>query len=449
MVGAFGATGAIVAAMVGSGIFSLTGQFGAAIATPTNVIAAWIIGGVLALCGGLCLAELGAMIPCSGGSVEFARRAFGATTGYLVATVTIVAGYFLSITVVALLLAQYVDALVASDLPDVAVAAAAIVVAAGSQFLGLRAGWAVGTGLAILKFGVVAAFVGLGLAWPVETRLSAPAPAEAPGLLSAPVAAAALTVSFAYLGWSTGADVAGDVRRPGRNVPLAIVASVLIVIALYLGVNLVYLRVIDPGAMTDGAGGPMPAIGSVAARLLFGEAAGAVLTATIALLFLSTMVSGTITAARVLESMARAGEIAPSLGRRRPDGVPARALLVTLVASLVPLAVGSLDAILDTLTVLVNLASSLSVAAVIVLRRTMPDAPRPFRVPLYPFVPIVYLAIAGWSIVAKIESDGASALLESLAIAAGLLLLRPLLHPHRLHRTGVGTPSKPDPDERN
>jgi len=161
------------------------------------------------------------------------------------------------------------------------------------------------------------------------------------------------------------------------------------------------------------------------------------------------MVSGTITAARVLESMARAGEIATSVGRRRHDGVPARALLVTLVASLVPLALGSLDAILDTLTVLVNVASSLSVAAVIVLRHTLPDAPRPFRVPVYPLVPIVYLAIAAWSIVAKVESDGAAAVLESLAIVAGLLLLRPLLRPRRLHRGTPERPADPDPPGRH
>jgi len=106
VVGPIGAIGIVVASMVGSGIFSLTGQFGAKVGSSQNILAAWIIGGILAICGGLSLAELGAMIPCSGGSVEFARRAFGRTTGYLVAMVTILSGYFLSIAVVGLLLAQ-------------------------------------------------------------------------------------------------------------------------------------------------------------------------------------------------------------------------------------------------------------------------------------------------------------------------------------------------------
>jgi APA family basic amino acid/polyamine antiporter len=142
VIGAVGATGMIVAAMIGSGIFALTGQFGASVGTTTNVLAPWVIGGVLALCGGLALAELGAMIPCSGGSVEFARRAFGSTVGYLVAMVTILSGYFLSIAAVALLFAQYVDELVPQDLSDHTIAVVTIVIAYLSQLPGLRAGYA-------------------------------------------------------------------------------------------------------------------------------------------------------------------------------------------------------------------------------------------------------------------------------------------------------------------
>ncbi len=431
VIGAVGATGMIVAAMVGSGIFSLTGQFGAKVGTPENLLAPWVIGGILALCGGLSLAELGAMIPCSGGSVEFARRAFGSTVGYLVAMVTILSGYFLSIAAVALLLAQYVDALLAPDLPDAAIAIVVVVVAYLSQLPGLRAGYAFNTALSVLKIGFVAAFVVAGLLVPVGERRSAPPPETSPGLLSPAVASATLTVSFAYLGWSTGADIAGDIRRPGRNVPLAIIAAILVVFALYIGVNLVYLRVIDPTAMVGADGGELPAIGSVAATLLFGPAIGTAMTAVIAALFFSTIVSGTITAARILESMAHAREIPAWTGVRRTDGVPARALLVTLVASLAPLAIGSLDDIFGLLTVLVNIFSSLSVAAVIVLRRTMPDAPRPFRVPLYPVVPLVYLALAAWSVAASVADGGWKSIIASVATVVVLLLFRPLLAPGR------------------
>jgi APA family basic amino acid/polyamine antiporter len=433
VIGGAGATAIVVASMVGSGVFSLTGQFGATVGGDAGVLAPWVIGGVLALCGGLSLAELGAMIPCSGGSIEFARRAFGARIGYLVAMVTILSGYLLSLAAVGLFLAEFVDRLAPGALDLRATAAIALVLAFLSQAFGLRMGFAISTALAAVKIGFVAFFAVAGLlVEPAAPRLVAAAPpgaADAPaaGLLSPAVAQATLMVSFAYLGWSTAADIAGDVRRPGRNVPLAIVAAIGIVFVLYLGTNLAYLRAIEPAAMTAPDGGPMPAIGSVAAGILFGETAGRAMTAVIALLLFSTMVSGTITAARILESMAHAGEVPAWLEPRRANGVPMRGLVVTTVAALASLAIGSLGEILGLLTVLVNVFSALSVAAVLVLRRRMPDAPRPFRVPLFPLPPIVYLALAGWSVAASAFDGGLRAVLASVGAVAVLLALRPLL----------------------
>ena len=430
VVGPVGATGIIVASMVGSGIFSLTGQFGAKLGTSENILVAWVIGGVLALCGGLSLAELGAMIPCSGGSVEFARRAFGGTIGYLVAMVSIFCGYFLSLAVIGLLLGEYVNQLLPTPVPIGWIASLAIVAAFVSQIFGLHAGYRFNTALSLVKFGFVALFVFAGLFWPISSRMAAPALSETvthPGMISAAVASATLTVSFAYLGWAAGADIAGDMKRPGRNVPLSIITAIVLVFAIYIGVNIVYLRVIDPAAMLDADGTPMQAIGGVAARLLFGTAVGNAMAAVIALLFFSTMVSGIITGARIIESMAHSREIPAWIGVRLANGVPMRALIVLTVASLASLAIGNLDDILGLLTVLINIFSSLSVAAVIVLRKTMPDAPRPFRVPFYPVTPIISIVLAVWSIAISVMDGGLNAIIASVAAVAILLLIKPLI----------------------
>ena len=430
VVGPVGATGIIVASMVGSGIFSLTGQFGAKLGTSENILTAWIIGGVLALCGGLSLAELGAMIPCSGGSVEFARRAFGGTIGYLVAMGSIFCGYFLSLAVIGLLLGEYVNQLLPTPVPIGWIASLAIVAAFVSQIFGLHAGYRFNTALSFVKFGFVALFVFAGLLWPISSRMAAPALSETvthPGMISAAVASATLTVSFAYLGWAAGADIAGDMKRPGRNVPLSIITAIVLVFAIYIGVNIVYLRVIDPAAMLDADGTPMQAIGGVAARLLFGTAVGNAMAAVIALLFFSTMVSGIITGARIIESMAHSREIPAWIGVRLANGVPMRALIVLTVASLASLAIGNLNDILGLLTVLINIFSSLSVAAVIVLRKTMPDAPRPFRVPFYPVTPIISIVLAVWSIAISVMDGGLNSVIASVAAVAILLLIKPLI----------------------
>ena len=433
VVGLPAAVGVIVAATVGSGIFSVTGQFGAQAGSDANVIVPWVVGGLIALCGGLSLAELGAMIPCSGGSVEFARRAFGPTVGYLVAMVTLLAGYVFSIAVVGLFLAEYVDRLLPGDWPNHAIAAIAIAVAFGSQLPSLRAGYGFNTVLAGIKVATVAAFAVAGMLVTVEGRMEAPPGAPAPpGVLSPAVAAATLSVSFAYLGWSTGADIAGEVRDPGRNVPRSIVVAIAVVFLLYVGVNLAFLRAIAPAAMTNGSGGPMEAIGSVAAEILFGPRVGAAMTGLIALLLFSTLVSSTIAGTRIMESMARAHELPAWIAVRPERGVPARAIALLAAAGIASLAIGSLGQILDLLTVLVNAFSALSVAAVIVLRRTMPDAPRPFRVPLYPFTPILYMALAGWTIVAGALAGGVRALVASAVTIVLLLAVRPLLAARRV-----------------
>ena len=149
--------------------------------------------------------------------------------------------------------------------------------------------------------------------------------------------------------------------------------------------------------------------------------------AVIALLFFSTNVAGLIGGARILESMAHAGEIPPAVGHRTQSGVPRNALLVVTVGALLALLLGSLSQILDLLVILITVFSSLSVAAVIVLRRTMPDAPRPFRVPLFPITPLVYLAVALWSVVLSVQASGWDPIIAAGVTVAALLVARPLL----------------------
>ncbi len=429
-IGAPTAACVIIAAMVGSGIFSLTGQFGASLQSSENVLAAWVFGGVLALSGALCFAELGAMIPCSGGSVEFARRAFGPTVGYLVAMVTILAGYILSAALVALFLAGYIDDLFEADLSEEFIAAASILLALVTQLTSVRTGFFANSALASIKIGFVLLFVVAGLLTPMDSRIehaAIVAPTAAPSFFSPAVALATLSVSFAYLGWSTGADIAGELRDPGRSLPRAILLAMGVVFALYIGVNLVYLRVMDPAAMVGVDGAPLEAIGATSARHLFGTAIGNGMGAVIALLFLSTNVAGLIAGARILESMAHAGEVPPSLGRRTFRGVPRNALLVVTAGALLSLLLGSLGTILDLLTVLIAIFSALSVAAVIVLRRTMPHAHRPFRVPLFPLTPLVYLGVTAWSVFMSIEAAGWQPLLVALIVVLSLLGARPFL----------------------
>lgn len=425
------ATAIVVASMVGSGIFGITGLYAAKVGTPANLLLPWLIGAVLALCGALSIAELGAAIPCSGGSVAFVRRAYGAGAGYLAGLVTLLAGYVFSVTLVALFLAGFLDEFLPGEQDDRLLALAAIVVACGAQLIGTRAGVRLNDAFAVLKVLLIGGLIAAGI-MAVPTAGGTP-PGSHPSPFSAPVAEATLAVAFAYLGWSSIADVAGEVRSPGRTLPIAITAGVVAVAVLYLGVNLVYLRAAAPVEMVrDGA--PVKDIGAFAMTRLLGPKAGTAVAAVLSVSIFSTLIAGMIAAARVLERLAIDRDLPAWPACRDADGTPRRAIAVVGVGACLGLLIGPLEDLLNLIGTLVTVFSSLSVAAVITLRRREPGLPRPFRVPFYPWPPLVYLGLSAWAVVTSAVGGGWKPIAASAAAVVLLLAARPLLR----GRAGLG-----------
>lgn len=418
------ATALVVASMVGSGIFGITGLYAANVGTPANLLLPWLIGAILALCGALSLAELGAAIPCSGGTVAFVRRAFGDRIGYLTGMVTLLAGYVFSVTLVALFLAGFLEDFLPGEQDDRLLALAAIALACGGQLFGVRFGVRLNDLLAVSKVLLIGGLIAAGV-------LAVPTAGETPvgtypSPLSGPVAQATLSVSFAYLGWSAVADVAGEVRSPGRTLPIAITLGVVSVAVLYLGLNLVYLRAAAPVEMVRD-GQPVKDIGAFAMTRLLGPKAGTAVAAIISVSIFSTLVAGTIAAARVLERLATDRDLPRWPARRDADGSPRRAVAVVAVGASLGLLIGPLGELLELIGTLVTIFSSLSVAAVLLLRRREPDLPRPFRVPFFPWPPLIYVGLSLWAIVTSAVGGGWKPLAASAIAVVALLALRPLL----------------------
>jgi APA family basic amino acid/polyamine antiporter len=418
------ATALVVASMVGSGIFGITGLYAANVGTPANLLLPWLLGAILALCGALSLAELGAAIPCSGGTVAFVRRAFGDRLGYLTGMVTLLAGYIFSVTLVALFLAGFLEDFLPGEQDDRLLALVAIALACGVQLFGVRAGVRLNDLLAVAKVLLIGGLIAAGVL-AIPTVGETP-PGAYPSPLSGPVAQATLSVSFAYLGWSAVADVAGEVRSPGRTLPIAITLGVVSVAVLYLGLNLVYLRAAAPVEMVRD-GQPVKDIGAFAMTRLLGPKAGTAVAAIISVSIFSTLVAGTIAAARVLERLAADRDLPRWPARRDADGSPRRAVAVVAVGASLGLLIGPLGELLDLIGTLVTIFSSLSVAAVLLLRRREPDLPRPFRVPFFPWPPLIYLGLSLWAIVTSAVGGGWKPLAASAIAVVALLAVRPLL----------------------
>ena len=454
------AMGICIASMIGAGIFTVTGTIGFELVTVSNLMIGWIIGGLVALCGGLAVAELAAMRPRASAQYEVVHEALGPSLGFLKGMITLLIGYVSSLAAVAMVAGEYVENVFPSVEPRLLATVLllglglvhATTVIGGQRFNDLLVAFKVALIAAFIVFGfllmgdpLVPSPEVLELARNLEpdSALGTVPPlandaeivahlreANGPSPFSAPIGLAVVSISFAYLGWATAAEVAGEIRRPGRNLPLAILGSVLLVGGLYLLVNLVYVGVVPPAAMVevgdDGTLKPMADIGAVVATHLLGERGGMLVTLAIVFLFISTLSVGIMTGGRVVAAMSWRRELPEAAGALNRRGAPSVAIALILVGTLPIIWVSGLAALFEYVGLLTTIAVMLAMTSIIVMRIKRPDLERPFRIPLYPIPPLVSLGIGGWLVVSAAREDWQPVLYTSLTIGA-IILARPVL----------------------
>jgi APA family basic amino acid/polyamine antiporter len=464
VIGPGSALGICIGSMIGSGIFAVTGQIGPQLVSPLNIMLAWILAGVIALAGALTLAEVAAMRPRASAQYVVVHEMLGPRLGYVNGMITLLIGYLASMAAVAMIAGAYVARLV-PDVDERMIATVLLLGLGGVHAATVVGGTRLNDVLVVLKSAVVVLLAVAGFTVTTEpfvpstsvleaARLLEPGSvlatvpvdataaaidahlrtAASPPLLSATLGAAIVAVTFAYLGWSNAADVAGEVRRPGRNVPIAIVGSVLLVGSLYLIVNLVYLRVVPPAAMVevgpDGRLQPMTSIGAVVAERLLGPVGGRLVTGAIVLLLASTLSVAVMTCGRVIAAMAWKGELPAAAGGLNRRGAPTVAIAAQIAASIGIVWITGLRSLLEYVGVLVTLAVVLTMLSAMLLRHRRPDDPRPFRMPLYPLPPLVSIGLGGWLVASAAAEDwipvAAAAGTLAAMVAARPLLTRPL-----------------------
>ena len=422
----------VVSNIVGAGIFVTPGLVFGYLPSRPAFLGVWLAGGLLALAGALCYAELAAMNPRSGGEYVYIRRAFGPLAGFLSGWTSFVAGFSGAVAAAAVGFAVYLGRLVplagdASPLIDASLGPLALGVSPRSlvavaviaaftiiHLRGLGPGRAVQNGLAILSVATLIGLVAAGF-W----RSTAPALAAAP----APQASAAsgvflalILVMFTYSGWNAAAYVTEEIRDPGRNILRALVPGTIIVIVLYLGLNALYLRALTASVLAGNV-----AVGYGAARALFGEP-GSLIVAPLVLLALASSISAmVITGPRVYFAMAR-DESFPRPFARVSEGarVPAFAIAAQAVWSCVLVLSGTFEQLLTYTGFAVVLFAGIAVLGLFLLRRRLPDAPRPFRVPGYPVVPAIFVAASAAMVVHAIWRAPGPSLAGVLCMAIGV-----------------------------
>ncbi len=397
------ATSLVIASMVGTGIFTTTGFLIRDLGSPLAVLAAWVVGGVLALSGALSYAELVAAMPRNGGEYHLLGRIYHPALGFAAGLVSLVVGFAAPLAASALAFGHYVSAI----LPGTNSVLAAIVlvlvisalhashVSAGGRFQGL---------VTAVQLVLMLAFVVAGVVLGDVSRLGAATRSTAGAVASPSFAIALVYVSFAYSGWNGAVYVAGEVHRPSRTLPLSLLLGTAAVIALYLLLNVAFLA---SGPATDLSG--VVEVGHVAATKLLGPAAGRALSGLIALVLASSVSAMTMAGPRVYHAI---GEDYPALrvlALRTRHGGPAAAVALQATMAIAMLLTASFAALLTYVGFTLSVMAALTVLGVFVSRWREPTAPRPYRVWGYPVTPLLFLALTAWMATrALVEKPAAS-----------------------------------------
>lgn len=422
-----------VGMVIGAGIFKTSPMVAASLTSDTAVYAAWVLGGVLSFIGALCFAELASAFPDPGGDYHFLRLAYGRPVGLLFAWSRFAVIHSGSMALLAFVFGDYLDQLAHLGPYGSAVfAAAVIVVLLLLNLRGIRVGVGTQLGLMLLVVsgllavgaaGAVLAWQGVAPATPLTAAAGAGRPAWGEALVF---------VFLAYGGWSDAATLSAEMRDTRRGIVQALLLGLTLVAALYLLANWAFLRGLGLAGMAASSAPAADLLRRAAGP--WGEAAivGVVAVTSITVMN-AVLIAGARTTYAAMRDLPRHTPLGDWDARR---GTPRAALLALGAVALALVGLGTATrggfaTMVDYLSPVYWFFLLLSGGALIVLRRRRPEAPRPFRVPLFPLLPLLFMSGSAYLLWSSLVYVKAGAVAGLVVLAVGGLLLWPLLRPGR------------------
>jgi basic amino acid/polyamine antiporter, APA family len=412
-IGLVDALAVVIGTTIGSGIFRSPAAVANRLPSPSAFVAVWVVGGILALCGALTLAEVASALPRTGGIYVMLKDGWSELAGFLFGWSELVMIRAAALGAVATTFAEYAIRLFAPAHGSLVhyVAAIAIVAFAAFNIIGVRwstlfLGWT-----SIAKYGALVFIVGAAVCWPVH-QLPAPAPV---GTVSAGGFGVALVgVLWAYDGWADLSFIGGEVTAPGRNIPRALIAGTLAVIAIYVAANLAYIAVLPISRIQTS-----PLVAADVADRLVGVWGARLVSVAVVLATIGTLNASLLTTPRIFFAMADDGLLFRSIAAVHPRyQTPYRAIGLSAALGVAFVLLRTFDQLADTFVTAIVPFYALAVAAVFPLRRQKTYAP-PFRVPGYPIVPALFVLAATFILVSAIAT--AATRWPTIAVLGGAL----------------------------
>jgi APA family basic amino acid/polyamine antiporter len=435
---------ALVLTVIGTGVFLKTATMAQLVGTPSQVLLAWLAAGLLSLAGALTYAELGAMLPEAGGDYVFLREAYGNTVGFLFGWTNLVLISTGGVAAVSTALASFLSSFVPLDAvwatrdfhllgQDVhwrlgiqqLVAVAVILLFSAINTRGVTVGARVQWLATVAKLGGIAIIVFGALLLSrsgTSDNLRDPIMTGTGGGMTA-FGAAMLAALWAYQGWANVSMVAGEIEKPERNVPRALIYGMLLVILVYLVTNLAYFYALpfsDVLESNSTAYRDALPVAAKAAQTFFSY--GAQLVSIAFIISVIGALNGIILMnARVPFAMARDGLFFGRLGELSPTTrVPVAAIWTQALWACVLALSGTFDQITTSVIFALWIFYALVGSSLLVLRRKLPAAPRRYRTPGYPVVPLLFVLVAVWLVISSIKAYPVESAVGLLLIALGL-----------------------------
>lgn len=414
----------VVGIIIGSGIFRVPSPIAGATGNLTGITLVWVLGGIVALFGALSIAELAAMYPAAGGPYVYLREAYGRPLAFLFGWMWLLTTP-ISWAAQSLMFAEYLGFFV--PIPVLAqhvIAAILIVVVAAANVRSVKLGAAIQNLSASAK---VLAIVGLAVA----IFLLAPG-GEANPLHAEPMGVAKwsgigiglVAVLWAYDGWENLTTLSGEVRNPQRNLPLALIGGVLVVIVVYLLINAAYLRALPLPQLAASK-----SVATDAATVVMGRGGASLIGALVMLSVFGTLNGSILSSPRVFYAMAEDGLFFRSVGRVHPKyETPYVAIGFIVVLAVIYVLLRDFMQLAEAYVLGIWPFLALCVVGIFILRRKRPDFPRVYRAIGYPVIPALFvlatLVVVGNSLYVQPWSTGASILITLAGVPLYFLWMR-------------------------
>lgn len=407
-----------VGVAIGSGIFRVPPTVAEGLRAPGPILACWILGGIIALCGTLTIAELAAALPRSGGIFAWLLEGYGPLPAFLFGWAELTVIRAAALGAIATLFAEYLGYFLPMSAAQVRyVAAFAIVLIGAVNYVGVQRAAALQSVTTVLKYVVLMA---LGLLAFTASGGSTKhfIPAWSASLPLSALASALIPVLWTYDGWADPATMGGEIRDPQRNLPRALIAGALCVMLVYLVVNVGFLYALAPAEM---AGSKLIAT-TVAGRIaLLGSYGAAVVALSVIVSAFSGLNASMMTGSRVFFAMADRDVFLRAPARVSPRfNTPSVAIWLATALGVAYVLVNDFAQLADKFVLGIWPFYTLAVAAVFILRRRRPDLPRPYHVLGYPLVPAVFLIASVLMVLNALVTDLLNTGVTLLIIAAGI-----------------------------